>query len=637
MPEIPDLTTPESTLGFIKEAVMESEAFLKIQPGYDKIGETMRAVFGEQHKYRSSRLSDTELNHLGKIASDLAALLTDIKPFWEYKTRNKSFERQSGILGKLSSHWYLERFIDLRMMEVIKYWEVSGTGWPHFVWDPMLGDLTIYAEDSRDVLPIRPPSGYISIQDAIGVAIRKEHTVNHLRSLYPQSLWPLIKPDRDGTLKGAESGQTRFDKLLQSFGVPSDSPFLRRLWGGPARQTPRIPMVDLYTVYLKDESRNTSSHPRFMGNFDKEGRAQDNYSYIVPPGGKLYPRRRRIVATSRGILSDGPNHYWHGLFPIPKMTLDPWPWSWFGKAPLWDLLKPQSSLNRALRVVDDHMEKIARPGMKFDKNSVSKAAAERYDTRRAGFKFQHNPMIGKGIEIEFPPPLPGEVPWWIGLLKDEMYDLAGVRDLSQLMRLNQVPAADTIEKITASMTASVRGRSRAMEAFMREFGTMAAYNFAQFRTMTERYAILGEDGVTKEDWDFDPGSLIPDYVHSDDFEPNGIVRHDALVRGPLPRLDRAREVMRHLSFDVAPGSLLAASQIESKMMYLQLARAGLIDHWTLLEKLEVPNVGLPPSGADTITERLQAEQQMGLGMAISATGRKASGQSAPRMTVKESG
>jgi hypothetical protein len=95
--------------------------------------------------------------------------------------------------------------------------------------------------------------------------------------------------------------------------------------------------------------------------------------------------------------------------------------------------------------------------------------------------------------------------------------------------------------------------------------------------------------------------------------------------------------MRHLSFDVAPGSLLAASQIESKMMYLQLARAGLIDHWTLLEKLEVPNVGLPPSGADTITERLQAEQQMGLGMAISATGRKASGQSAPRMTVKESG
>jgi len=73
-----------------------------------------------------------------------------------------------------------------------------------------------------------------------------------------------------------------------------------------------------------------------------------------------------------------------------------------------------------------------------------------------------------------------------------------------------------------------------------------------------------------------------------------------------------------------PGSLLAASEIQRKLMYLQLSRAGLIDHWTLLDVLGVPNVGTPPSGANTITERLMEEMNMGLGMNESTVGRKAS-------------
>jgi hypothetical protein len=72
------------------------------------------------------------------------------------------------------------------------------------------------------------------------------------------------------------------------------------------------------------------------------------------------------------------------------------------------------------------------------------------------------------------------------------------------------------------------------------------------------------------------------------------------------------------------------------MLYLSLSRAGLIDHWTLMDILGIPNVGTPPAGANTITDRLMAEQNMGLGMQVSPTGRKASGQTMPRMTMKES-
>lgn len=633
---LPPATVPDSVHNWIREAVQESEAFLKEQPGYAKIDETMRAVLGAPVALKSSKLSDTESNHLGKVASDMAALLTDVKPFWEFRTLNKRFEKQAEIQGKLATHWYLSRFIDIRLNMVIKYWEMAGTGWPHIVWDGQTQDIAVTAEDPRDVLPVRPSSDYMSAQDAEGMVLRRERTVNHLRARYPERLWHLIKADRDGSMRGSTPSSTRFTRLVESMGGAADGPFMQRLFGGPARRTPRIPMADVYTVYLKDDRRNDTTHPVLIGSFDADGEALDNWSYVVPPKGKLYPRGRCIIATSRGVLHDGPNPFWHGMFPLPKLTLDPWPQTWLGKAPLWDLLKLQRSLDGMLRIVDDHMGKIARPDIIADKGSVSRAALEKYDTRRPGGKYMHNPLAGKGMQIVDPGRLPSEVQWYIEFLINEMDTLSGVRDISQLMRLNQVPGADTIEKITESMTASVRGRSRALEAFMREFGTMMAFNFAQFYTLPMKLRILGEDGLTMEDFDYDPGTFIPDFVHDDDFDERGIPTEKAMTRGPLPRYDRAREFMRQFEFHIAPGSLLAASEIQRKLIYLQLARAGLIDHWTLLEVMGIPNVGEPPSGAGNITSRLMAEQEMGLGMAISATGRKATGQTMPRMKVSES-
>lgn len=633
-PTPPTDNQPDMVHGWIREAIEEGDAFLKQQPGFSKIDETMRAIFSPQKEFRSPHLSSTEDNRLAKVATDMAAHLTDIKPFWEYRTKNKKYERHQKIYGDLAYHWYTQRFIDLNLNEAVKYYLMAGASYTHLTWDTETRDLAVSAEDPRDVLPIRP-SNYLSIQSSLGVVLRRERSVNYLRMRHPESKWNLIKADRDGSVR-AEHGDTRFGRILNSMGVPSDSPFLRRLFGKPHRGMPKIPMADEFTVYLKDASRNESSHPVMMGSFDEQGRALNNWSYIVPPKGKLYPRGRCVVATSGGILHDGPNPYWHGLFPIPKLNLDHWPQSWFGKAPLWDLLSMQKSLDRTHRVVDDFLEKVARPDVIADKNSVPKSVLERWDTRRAGGKYQHNPIAGKGMELVYPQSLPAEVRWRIEDLRNEMDTLSGNRDLSQLMQLNQVPAADTIEKITESMTASVQGRSRALEAYMREFATMVAYNFAQFYTIKRRLTILGPDGITEEDFDFDPGTLIPDYIHDDDFDDRGVITTEAMSRGPMPRLDRTEEFMRQFSFHVAPGSLLSASEIQRKLLYLQLARAGIVDHWTLLEILGVPNVGEPPSGAITITDRLMAEQEMGLGMQVNPVGRKASGKTMPRQTIKES-
>lgn len=127
------------------------------------------------------------------------------------------------------------------------------------------------------------------------------------------------------------------------------------------------------------------------------------------------------------------------------------------------------------------------------------------------------------------------------------------------------------------------------------------------------------------------------------------------------------------------------------MLRLQLARMGYYDFWSLMNDLEIPNVGTPPpmplppleppdphvvmqdlmaqAGVtlgpngeaipngqpqppqkylidpntgqlaelrtpQTITERLQAQQMMGIGMTQNPAGRKASGESPPQLEQK---
>jgi hypothetical protein len=293
-----------------------------------------------------------------------------------------------------------------------------------------------------------------------------------------------------------------------------------------------------------------------------------------------------------------------------------------------------------MRVIDDHLEQVARPAVIADKTTIAMSDLNKIDTRKAGLKLRQNMMAGKGLTIQPPPVLPNDIMAILQYYEQKMYDLPGVRDLSQMMRLNQMPAAETIERILEAMAPSVRLRSRVIEAYMRDFATMTAWNFAQFYPLSLRLNILGAQGATPDDFDMDPDTFVPAWMDSD-YSPEGVIKVEALTRGPMPRYDRTKQFFRQISYHIAPSSLLNASEIERQLKYLQLSRAGLVDRWTLLEVLNIPNVGNPPEGCNTITERLVAEQQMGLGMQVSSTGRKASAQEPPQQkssgAVSESG
>lgn len=635
MVNIPISEYESSVLGWAKEALEEGEAFIRVQKGYALISDTIKAIFGDVKTLQSSVLSQTSVNHTAKVATDLTAMCTDVKPFWEYRTRNDRFKKHCEILGQLSEHWWLNRVIDLKFADVIRYSLCAGTGYAHQFYNTVTQDLDISAEDPRDIIPIRPPSTSFSIQECVGAIQRVQRPVNYVRSRYPHKSH-LIVPDRDGSMVSQSLQNSRVGQLFDTYG----SPFRERLFNEkPAKELPRIPSVDLYTAYIGDDSRNESTHPRFMGDW-QDGKPLNNWSYKVEKGEPLYPRKRCIVFTSSAILYDGPSIYWHGLIPLNKLTLDPWPWSWLGKGILWDILSLQKSIDSLMRVLDDHLEQVARPAVIADKTTVSQSDLNKIDTRKAGLKVRQNMLTGKGILIQPPPNLPPDVMQILQYYEEKIYQIPGVRDLSDLMRMNQVPAPETIERVQESMTPSVRLRSRIIEVFMREFAFIAASNFAQFYPLSLRLAILGDKGATNDDFDMDPGSFIPAWM-AEDYSSEGIIKTESLTRGPMPRCNRAKQFFNQVSYHIAPSSLLNASEIETQLKYLQLSRAGLVDHWTLLEVLNVPNVGNPPEGASTITERLMAEQQLGLGMQVNAAGRKSSGQEPPQQkssgAVSESG
>jgi hypothetical protein len=294
-------------------------------------------------------------------------------------------------------------------------------------------------------------------------------------------------------------------------------------------------------------------------------------------------------------------------------------------------------MNRLLRVVDDHASQVAQPGSVHDKNSVSRSMYESFDTRRAGWKIYQNPLAGKGIQIVNPPPLDNVIKEHIAWIQAEMSELSGLTDMRQLLDLNQIPSTSTVESIIRSMSPALRFRSRVMEAFARDFAMQVAYNFSQFTSITMRTAELGPGSITQDDFDFDPGSMIPQYIHPDDLNAEtGEPTEGAILRGPRPRYDRAREFLRRFVFKIAPGSLLNAAQVEQKLIYLQLARAGWMDIFTLWEILGIPNIGVLPDNVRTIPERLIYQQALGLTGIVSPAGRKASGQETPRLVTKES-
>lgn len=656
-------------LGWIAEAVTEGDRINRSDPSYARIETAMRYIEGDQARdadnagRRPAYIPGMTINEARAVVQAHVSALTDLKPLFAYKAMNPAFAAQADLINKLTIAGWITQQMDLQLGYVVKYALAAGTGDCVTEWDPHAGfggDCTLSPRDCRDTLAIRPATHNRSIQAWQGVILRESHTVNVLKQMYPEYA-PRFHPTTDSmlaTLMGRF--RTSISRLLSPGGDTLSA------LNVPAQSTRvRSGEVLIYRTYLTDLSKNLTTKPIPMG------RPGASWAYLVPPGGYLYPYKRLIVSTPSMLLYDGPSPYWHGQYPVSRLKLWDLPWRFLGLSLLHDLLPVQDAINKNLQDFLLGMSKWLDPSVAYNTGAVSENFMRLFDPRRPGAKIKLNPQATKdGFRLQEGPPaqilqLALES---LQMLTTKFSNLSGTPNMQELLALRQLPGAETIQRYWEALTPELRQEGRMIEVFLRDLAEQLKVLRFQYESNARRVAVLGDAGTMLEDFDFDPETLVPSMAATD---PHYQPEFDK----DLPRDRRAQAFHKSIVFMVAPNSILSMNATEGKLIKLQLARAGMYDFWSLGEALEIANIGAPPaiplppltppdpllvqqsilmqdgkylldpmSGQIlevripiTVTERLIAQQQLGIGMTESPAGRKASGQAPPQMETKSDG
>ena len=632
-------TRDYAILQWCESRLKQGQEFIEAQVGYDKIDKTMNAVFAYEgtssasyNPTAKSTLSNTRVNKVSITQEDIVAMLTDTRVFWKYSTNNPKYEQQARLSNKDAAAWFTSRGIDMRIADAVNYYTSCGTGYVHLYYSRRLNDMMVDAVDPRNVIPIGPIS-YHTLQDAEGTVLSQAKTPAWIKAEYGKDVAPNV------------GGQSIFGWFLRAMGaVTGKSSVTGPL--SPDRKhadaaIPKTPTCFLRTMYLDDPRVNPYNHDVYLGGWEKDDKGkyvgQNPWSYKVKPGMPLYPFKRMIVWANGVKLYDDTSPYWHGQIPLIKLTLNPQPMSFLGKAPLWDLLPLNDSLNGLCRVVDNNAAQIAQPGAIADRN-VSRSEFTKFNSAVAGFKIRSNQASGKGISIVPPPTLPQSIWTHIEKLEQWMREASGTANIQQVASLNQIPSDDTIDTIMKAMTPGIRLRSRRLEFFMIEIAMQYLYCIAEFDTISKRIAKFGPAAITPEDFDYNPGNFIPDDVP--DGSPGDIASTLDAMGSDEPRnsYERAAHMLKSFEYKFDKASLLNSAATQELMQLFLLAKMGYISVFTLLEKAGIENFAPPDLviPADEIG-RLQLQQKLGIGMIANAQGRKATDQTTPSLKENSNG
>jgi hypothetical protein len=620
-------TNSDAKIGWLREAVAEAENTMRTQRSYIDMDRALDVIAGvSAADTRQARtLSGVRVNRAKRNVRELVATLSNLRPMWGYKNDNHEFDQQALILNKMVSAWWHNTFADRAIRRALQYAFVMGSGyigpvWKRDYWMAGRGDIHLNVYGPRDVLFVQLPSDH-NFQNAYAVSIRIRTPIHIAHMLWPDQadrLTPTYMAS--GAIKRGMGRVTGFV-----------TPILRRMGLGQARREEddtSFPMVDIYHTYIMDSSINVGPSPRIMGDPDT------NWSYTVPvlgseiPSGlrdmqghplhrianredaMLYPNRRHFIAAldNNVELSDGPNPWWIRGVPLVGFNIDDWPWEVTGYSALRDMAALQASNNGLLRAMDDSANARLRPNVFYDMKVLAKTLMDDFDFRQGGQSIPVDmQMIEAPIKTVLDPrhyDVPNYIPDLVKANEERMDHVAGVRDLTALAKARQIPATETVDKLAELAGPLVTDMGRNMESSLAALGQMWMALFFQFMSTTPRKVqVLGQDGVTDEDYDYEPGKMIPSHMPGD----------DRSMPSPMSLLQRARWHMGNFIFHVTPNSSHAITQMSKKMLNFQLFRAGgtpyPMDPWTLAESMD-QNIGATPPGATNQLQRWVAWMKM---------------------------
>ena len=663
MPNSSDFRAPpvsssnDQKIGWHREACVQAgQQWLKGQRAYASIAEAKRLILDSNTDVVPHGQSAVNIPRAKRQIRELVSIMANLRPTASNKTDNIEYQQQADVLNAVDRSWWYSTFADRRFRDAFQAAAVTGTVYVSHVWDPDLrgfgrGDIRTDVYGADEVYLINPPRDH-NIQSCYAVVFCHRVPIHLVHQRYPL-LAHLIVPDH-GTQAYTQQGLD----YVQGF-MNSPMKHLSGKFDTAVKLDDVFPTCDVYETYIYDLSVNLTDHEVTMG---EQGTSWEykvpsfgsqiltgtnsweglpNYRKATIDDARLYPLRRRMICTSTVCLEDGTSPWWCGLVPATRFSFDDWWCEALGFPLSRDVQSIEQDANELLRGISDGAKVALDPPMTYDENLVSERLAQRLNPRLPGQRLKGNMQMGDMMKALLPPGysnLPVYIPELVKYLNEQQDFIIGVRDLVAMAKARQVPSSDSLEKIAEMAGPLSEDMTRSMERGMRDLGEFRRWLNFQFRTKKQRLQILGENGLTEQDYDFDPGTIIPSHLPDED-QSAGPSRYTAV--------ERARQHAGNFYYHVVAGSMGRLQSMSNKLLLLQLQARGFpLDPWTLAELYEIDNFGAPPEGTKDIMTRwiawqhiqheLAAELQ-GMVQGPETRGRPASGNLPPRIRQKEGG
>jgi len=677
-------STPAEVQEWAKQQKDDGIEYFESSPGFEQLEESVRILSGRPNagtaaKQKDPKYSKLSTNRLKRDLREMVNSLSEIRYNPGYGAGNNDLHATAETLNNVGYFWWVGRFIDLKFKKGIQWMAISPCGWIEICY------RTIPGERGKKAIDCIPMSAFDVVmtgvtesgdhQEAYAVTLIKDVPVYLAHALFPDNQNDL-KPDRETPNSWYERVRAKAQKVINEVFSGNE----------PEKTTARNPTCRIYYQYVLDLSINRSGKTMKMG-YVKSGsngtmtESETPWSYDVPSVGesipvgwegetqifrkataddaRIFPGRRLIIFTDtmNKPLYDGPMFDWHGRVPVIKLAADSWPFGDFSM--LHDAAPMHEAVNEIDRISHQTLRNRFDPTLLYNMRSVARGDAKAVRLDVQGKRVGYNGAEGNDPMKPLVPHNFNVVEGWVSefrkYLTDEMDYELGVHQISALSKMKAGAGAggDQFDKLMDAGPI-VKGIARDMERSFRDLADMFMFLVFQYMTTPQIMQIVGPDGVTAENYDFEPGNLIPSHLPGEG---------DKSKKSVYSQMQRAKWLAEHINFMVTPGTLHEIVQTTQKMMYLQLLKMGFpIDPWSLAEILRIPNFGKPPDGANSMIEKWMAWQkmQMEFKMAMAAEmqgmqpegntpglgpkggpkgtgGRSSTGAQAPQLTSKDNG
>ena len=562
----------------------------ELNPEKDDALKYMNALGGRWWDHRRARYKSKVFdNRMNNSRQTDLSLLTQIRPTIDISSKIDAYKEQANIVSQVIRSEWLTRDMDMEFIRLNDIAKLNGTAfWKMGASYPGMTQTLSLGPES--VLPIQP--GF-HIQQSTAVMYRTWKSMTQIRKRFPYTSEGI---ENDASfLDSGYGNQTRYARPydIPEYTWNGMSQAMRRSLGVRTSSSemtgPSIfQALEIQEFYIDDPSINESSQNVLVRDPYMSLKSY-NWWYWVKPGQPLYPRKRMMVFCGHRLLYDGPSPFWHGMYPFACLRLNPVPWSFWGYSKYRDLLPLNQAMNEILAGILDMVRRALNPTVITKAGAVPQATWREFYPDMPGARLYMLPNSNPSLDVKYidPPNIPAWVMQAHQYCSSEFDRLAGILDPTSMGKKKQVPGGDTIEQMREMMNTVTQLESRYGELFLRDAGVLAMSNIFQFFETPMRLKLLGANGISLEDFNYNGPSLIPDNVPKEDH-------------------------WKSFAMLISPGTLLGSSRDREKQTAIGMAAKHLLP----LQKLwQIIEAGDPKQ----LLEMMKQEAEMGVTGKTSAT------------------